>query len=171
MSCVQEIQDRPGIVDIWAVPKGKPVIPFFYAFLLPPKPLGVQSGKYLLLRETKGGGVFLRGSGHYFQVVQVRKDGLLADAGDACHDRPFQPGVCLEGGIEHRAGKGRHLIPVAVYIGFLHRGVVFVQEDDYFFPAAAGQHFGQTEEGEGSVHVVHIYRDTSHKCQVLFRKL
>ena len=70
-SFIQIIGDRPRIVDIFFLPKGKTVIPFLHFFFFRRQPRLLKGIKNLLLRKAKALLVFPSCHGDHIQVVQI----------------------------------------------------------------------------------------------------
>ena len=167
-SSFQIVYDRPWIIYIFTFSKGKTIIPFFYFRALILHTILVQCSKYLFFCKAKAVRIHLRCRCHYCQMIQIRENRLLTDSCNPRHKRPFQIGIRLERGVEQSPYEFHHFLPVAIHPSLLKRCVIFVQQDNNFFPIVAIQKFGQRTQRRNSRIVIHICRNTFYKLPFFF---
>ena len=154
---IQESCDGPWIIHVRHRAESKPVVPSLYIQLVfLRKALFVQRMKDFFFSKAETVRVFSGSCGYDHQIVQVGKDGFLADTGNPGHDASLQRWVGFEGVVEHCPGKTNQIIPVTVDISFLQRGIIFVQKDQHFLTVDLHQKAGQELHGKRSVCVRHF---------------
>ena len=97
------------------------------------QPIFLQRLPHLALPKAKTFRVFFGSNCYHIQIVQTREHGLPAHPGNTCHNCPLQIWIRFKGGVKQTSGKRRQLLPVPIYIRFLHRRIIFIQKDDHPF--------------------------------------
>ena len=134
----------PRIINVRISAKRKPVIPFLDILLFAAKPCFVKCPKHFILHKAKACGIFLGSRRYHIKVIQVRKNTFLRNPCNACDDAAVYVTVGLEGSVKKSPEKFNSFIPVTRKPCLLHRGIIFIQQDDYILIVIALQ---KTDQG------------------------
>ena len=105
--------DRPRIVDVGRISESETVVPRLDAGFIG-KSVFIHGCEDFFFREAEPGRVFLGSRGDDVRVIEIRKNGFFADAGNAEHQATGETFVIFKRQSHQRLHKFDEIVPKTV---------------------------------------------------------
>ena len=132
------------------------VIPFFYLVISVIHFIVMQHGLYFFICKTEGFIKFCICNRIYFEIVQSGKDAFFCNAQAARQNGKGETAVCFQNISEHISKQQYHFIIISIFMGFCHRNIVFVNQDNHLLFIVNFQQFCQFLKTAGNGVFFHI---------------